>query len=238
MKLRTLNILIGVGVAATAISSAACTAIAMKKLDPNMTTAEKAKVIIPCTIAPLACATLTIIGIRTNYINSSAMINFATDSATAAINTLSNYRAPVREKLGEKKEREMFEETQVKSRAANVNGLEPPNGNYICGIINPDYPDDPGLCFISNPVRIKEGLLDLNTAFTKRVHGSDLNDARISLEEFYFHQGVNCDNKVLRSYGWTYQHDGPVEIHYAFDQTSDGQPFCGIIFSVDPHPIY
>ena len=108
----------------------------------------------------------------------------------------------------------------------------------LCMVISPGIDDAcSGIRFVSTATKIKEATLDFNNFFMRRVNKSMMNNAQVSIAEWFDFLGVKLDNRIADHLGWDYQRDGIVEISFRAGLTDDNKPIVGVEFTIDPHYI-
>ena len=253
MKSSTLHLLIGIGTVLTAVATGITTKIASDKVneerqvrqqqDPSFTDLtkwEKFKIYARWETIPLTMAIGTGAGIYQSYKESQEAIKTVSNVASGASTFINGYRELTKEALGAKKEDAIYtkavqENVMPKTVPANLILGE---NDCLCMVISPGLDEvGSGLPFVSNATKIKEATLSANDMFVKRASKSMLNDASFSIVEWFDYLGVKIDNRILDHLGWTYQHDGVIEISFRAGLTNDNKPILGIEFTVDPHYI-
>lgn len=251
MKLSTSHWLLGIGAVLTAVATGIATKLASDKVnevrqvrqaqDPSfedLTLGEKIKIYAWYEAIPVTMMVGVGAGIFQSYKTSQEAIKTATNISTGAGTVINGYRDLTREAIGKKKEDELYTKAiQEKVMPKNSNLILGEN-DYICMVISPSLDGSgAGIPFVSNATKIKEGVLDFNQMFVRRVGGSVMNDASASLTELLEYWGVHMDNKVLDHLGWTWQKDGPVQISFRGGITDENKPILGVEFQLDPHYI-
>lgn len=252
MKIGALHILVGVGTVLTAVAVGVSTKLAVDKVnevkqirqqqDPefeDLAGMEKFKIYARYEAIPLSMLIATCFGIFQCHKAAQETIKIAADVSAGATTFLNGYRDLTKEALGKKKEDELYSQAVQKVMPKKA----PPNliigeSDCLCMIISPGLDDsNNGIIFASTPTKIKEATLDFNNMFVRRVSKSMLNDASASFAEWLDYLGVKFDNRILDHLGWTYQHDGIVEISFRGGLTEDNKPILGIEFLHEPHYI-
>lgn len=250
MKLSTMHILVGIGTALTAVSVGVATKMACDKVNEvrdvrrateedfvDLTTKEKAKIVLPYYIAPVGALAGTLFGLKYCYTGSQEAIKIATDGIVASNALINSYRDLTKEAVGKKKEDEIYQKAIEKKLPKSTNLILGEN-DCLCMVVSPGIDDVcSGIRFVSNATKIKEATLDFNNFFIRRVNKSMLNNAQASIAEWFDFLGVKMDNKIADHLGWDYQKDGVVEIAFRAGLTEDNKPILGIEFLIDPHYI-
>lgn len=250
MKLSTGYILVGAGGLLTAIATGIATKLASDKVneirqvraaqDPgftDLTTWEKVKVYAKYEAIPLTMAIGTGVGGFQLHKETQKSIKLATNVSMGATTFINGYRDLAKETIGKKKEEALYEKAVGKNMEAQIKEKVPSNivmGEHdcICCVV-----DDKGtpifgdIFFTSTPTKIKKGNLDLQTKWVQRVHKSDLNDATISADEWFFYQGVETDDRMLRNLVWSWKQDGPFDVRFVPVMTENGYPLLGIMYT-------
>lgn len=252
MKLSTMHLLVGIGTVLTAVAVGVSTKMASDKVnevrevrrsqDPgfeDLTKKEKFLIYARYEAAPLAMLGVTCFGLYECHKGAQEAIKIAADVSAGAATFINGYRDLTKEALGVKKEDELY----TKACHAKMPDQAPANliigeNECICMLISPGISDmSGGITFVSNATKIKEATLEFNNWFIRRVSKSMMNDATASITEWLDYVGVKVDNKVFDHLGWTYQHDGTVDVSFRGGLTADNKPMLGVEFLIDPHYI-
>ena len=251
MKLSTMHIMVGFGAILSTIAVGVSTKLACDKInevrqvrqsaDPSFTDLtiwEKIKIGGPYYIPPVLILGTTVFGLVECYTGSQEAIKFATDSMLAVTMTGNAYRDVIRREYGAKKEEEMYQKVLQQNFPKEIpQSLILGDNDFLCKVVSPGFNENKdGTFFVSNATKIKEGTLDFNNFFIRRVIHSMLNNAQASVAEWYDFMGVKTDNKLLDHLGWDYEHDGIPDVRFRGD-TENNKPFLGIEFTIQPHYI-
>lgn len=252
MKLTTLHVLTGVGAVLTAVAVGVSTKLASDKVnevrevrrqqDPafeDLTGWEKFKIYARYEAAPFAMLTATCFGVYQCHKTAQDAIETAANVSSAVPTLINGCREVTKDAIGAKKEDELYSKAIEQKMKKNApQNLIIGDGDCICMIISPGI-DGTGaeLAFISNATKIKEATLAFNNLMLRRASHSLLNDSSVSIAEWLDLCGVKTDNRILDHLGWTYQHDGVIDVSFRGGLTDDNKPLLGVEFGLQPHHI-
>ena len=256
MKLTTMHVMVGVGAIRSAIAVGVSTKLACDKVeevrqvkqatDPSFTDLtgwEKFKIGLPYYLPPLLLLSTTVFGITECYIGSQEAIKIATDNWIGTTVALNGYRDLARKEMGMAKEAEIYNKimAQQTPKASNIILGE---RDCLCKlVISPtlydgfEHPPVDDTFFVSNPTKIREGVLAFNEMFIRRVKHSMLNDASATIGELNEYLGSKDRNHLNDRFGWSYGHDGTVDVLFESDLTEDQKPYLRVLFKQNPHYI-
>lgn len=247
MKSSTMHILVGIGFAATAVASAASTALACRAIRRKeeeycreLTIGEKIKTGLPYYIPLATLLGFSEFGLYKCYETSQEAIKLGSEVVTATGNVLNGYRAVIRDDVGKKREAELYNKSLEQTVLPKIPERTLTDIDQVIVSIMPyegSVNSMPECTFVSTPDQIRDGLSAFNKMYAKRSIGNS-GEAYATLEELLYYFGQTTNNKALRDLTWIWSKDGPVEFEEPFDYVvRNGQKVLLLSFVVNPHYI-
>ena len=246
MKSSTMHVIVGIGIGATAVTSAVATALAYRKIQEKqyeykgtMTTGQKIKTALPYYLPVVGVAGATVWGLSSCYKTSQELIKLGADGTLAVTNVLNGYRDLTREAIGKKKEGEIYNKAvmnQAFPEPVTAKLTAGTDDECWCQFIIPEAIENRSIIFRSTPGAIKDAVLECNRIMVNQAATDRMNNAFVTMDMLYDLLEVEPDS-IWKRIGWEFATDGTIDVSFEGGIAPNGAALLGIKFGKNPHMI-